>query len=73
MPAGIARGISFCFDNAAEDPVTSHFADDGFADKIAGQLSRIDWQTGPCEPADIVHNLTPGMQLAALSFSVRPI
>jgi hypothetical protein len=70
MPARIAWGISLRFDNAAADPVSPYLADDRLPDKISGQFTSIDWQTGPCEPPDIVHNVPPGIQLTIQSLPV---
>jgi hypothetical protein len=46
MPARIAWGVSFGFDDTADNSASSYIADDRLPNKISGQLRRIDWQAG---------------------------
>ena len=54
MTAPIARWVGLRLDDATAHPLPAHLAHDGFADEKSGQLSRINRQAGPREPANFV-------------------
>ena len=72
MPTPIVWWVSLGLDNATANPVSPDPAHNGFSDEISGQLSRITWQAGPCQPPDFGIEMQRGLQWNTLILAARP-